>query len=172
MSCTRSYGKSIIELLIHTTSFKKIWRAEKYPRLTIIQLKLIPVSHSTIPFHCSIPLIPDSPCSLHISTRCRFYLGVWIQWNGNSGIVERWNGFFFSSILFACLSCLPLFQAILFFNQNVCFCVVFCCCFFFSIGNKSRHSVDKNLSETFKNLSETFRHILFWCQLHGSIAKW
>ena len=30
MSCTRSYGKSIIELLIHTTSFKKIWRAGKY----------------------------------------------------------------------------------------------------------------------------------------------
>ena len=54
-------GKSIIELLIRTTSFKKIWRAGKYPRLTKIQLKLIPVFHSTIPFHCSIPLIPDSP---------------------------------------------------------------------------------------------------------------
>ena len=50
MSCTRSYGKSIIELLIHTTSYKKIWRAGKYPRL---QLKPFPVLHSTIPFHCS-----------------------------------------------------------------------------------------------------------------------
>ena len=36
MSCARSYRKSIIELLIHTTSFKKIWRAGKYPRLTIV----------------------------------------------------------------------------------------------------------------------------------------
>ena len=60
MSCTKSYGKSGIELLIRTTSFKKIWRAGKYPRLTKIQLKLIPVFHYTIPFHCSIPLIPDS----------------------------------------------------------------------------------------------------------------
>ena len=58
MSCTKSYGKS--ELLMRTTSFKKIWRAGKYPRLTKIQLKLIPVFHFTIPFHCSIPLIPDS----------------------------------------------------------------------------------------------------------------
>ena len=64
MSCTRSYGKSIIELLLHTTSFKKIWRAGKYLRLTKIQSKLIPVFHSTIPFHCSIPLIPDSPALL------------------------------------------------------------------------------------------------------------
>ena len=39
MLCTRSYGKSVIELLIHTTSFKKIWRAGKYTRLTKIQLK-------------------------------------------------------------------------------------------------------------------------------------
>ena len=51
MSCTRSYGRSIIELPIHTTSFKKIG---KYPRLTKIQLKLIPVFHSTIPFYSSI----------------------------------------------------------------------------------------------------------------------
>ena len=49
MTCTRSYGKSITELLIHTTSFKKIWRAGKYTRLTKIQLKLIPIFHSTIP---------------------------------------------------------------------------------------------------------------------------
>ena len=59
-ACTKSYGKSVIELLIRTTSFKKIWRAGKYPRLTKIQLKLIPVFHSTIPFHCSIPRSPDS----------------------------------------------------------------------------------------------------------------
>ena len=51
MSCTKSYGKSNIELLIHIISFKKIRK---------IQLKLIPVFHSTIPFHCSIPPIPDS----------------------------------------------------------------------------------------------------------------
>ena len=52
-----NYGRSTIELLIHTTSFKKMWRAGKYPRL---QLELIPLFHSTIPFYCSIPLILDS----------------------------------------------------------------------------------------------------------------
>ena len=45
MSCTRSYGRSIIELLNHTTSF---WRAGKYPRLV--------KANSSIPFHYSIPL--------------------------------------------------------------------------------------------------------------------
>ena len=59
MSCIQDhYGRSIIELLIPTTSFKKMQRAGKYPRL---QLELIPVFHSSIPFHYSIPLIPDSP---------------------------------------------------------------------------------------------------------------
>ena len=67
MSCTRSYRKSVFELLICTTSFKKIWRAGKYPRLTKIQLKLIPAFHSTIPFHCSIPLIPDSLQEMSLS---------------------------------------------------------------------------------------------------------
>ena len=58
MSCIQDhYGRSIVELLIPTTSFKKMQRAGKYPRL---QLELIPVFHSSIPFHYSIPLIPDS----------------------------------------------------------------------------------------------------------------
>ena len=58
MSCMQDhYGRSIVELLIPTTSFKEMQRAGKYPRL---QLELIPVFHSSIPFHYSIPLIPTS----------------------------------------------------------------------------------------------------------------
>ena len=30
MLCTRSYGKSIIELLIHTTSFKRVENTQDY----------------------------------------------------------------------------------------------------------------------------------------------
>ena len=106
--------------------------------------------------------------------------GIVEQWNGgiveqwNSGTVEWWNRFFFSSILFACLStnyysmayfsvCLLLFQAILFFTQIVRFL-----CFFvflhFSIGNISRHSVDKNSSET-------FRHVFYQVQVGNSCME-
>ena len=43
--------------------------------------------------------MPDRVPSLNPSPT-----SVWIQWNGIGGIVELWNGFFFSSILFAGLS--------------------------------------------------------------------
>ena len=62
MSCTRSYGKSIVGI---ADTHNILQEDLKYPRLTKIQ---IPVFHSTIPFHCSIPLIPDSPYSLDWTT--------------------------------------------------------------------------------------------------------
>ena len=61
MSCTRSYGKSIIEFLIHTEDLegRKILKTNKN---TVI-------ANSSIPFHYSIPLIPDS---LYMYSMCLF----------------------------------------------------------------------------------------------------
>ena len=57
MSCTRSYGKSIIELLIHTTEDLE---GRKIPKTTVKAI-------SSIAFHYSIPLflIPDSQLAKH-----------------------------------------------------------------------------------------------------------
>ena len=65
MSCARSYKKTSLDL-----EGRKL-------------LKLIPVFHSTIPFHCSIPLfqlIPDSQAKGSLQS---------LDWNGG---MEWWNG--------------------------------------------------------------------------------
>ena len=90
--------------------------------------------------------------------------------------MEWWNGgIYFSSILFACLSTtcnyilfygLYSFQFACFYFRQSCFSPRLCvfCVVDFSIGNKSRHSVDKNSSETFK-------HVFYQVQIGNSCME-
>ena len=78
-------------------------------------------------------------CTTHaqLSSSFRGFQGVWIQWNGNSGMVKWWNGgmvewiFFLILFLLVCLFYGFVFSLPAFICRQSCFvCVcVFCCKF-------------------------------------------
>ena len=91
--------------------------------------------------------------------------------------MERWNGgmdfFLHPFCLLVCLLTIILwlsFQFACFYFRKSCFstrlCVFVLLFFNFSIGNKSRHSVDKISSETFRHVC----YKVYICKL--AIAAW
>ena len=75
MSCTKSYGKSIIELLIQHNILQEDLEGR---RLITIQLKLIPVFHSTM-FHSTdsrqpaVRLVFIKHCFEHVHAEYSYY---------------------------------------------------------------------------------------------------